>query len=373
VGWPKWLGDVKKTGFAMDFARPYTLLLIASLLAIPLLLLLVLWAGRAFSRKLRVSFELRFKVAAYCFSSYLPLRLYQSIALASITKTKGSMEITVEGAKAPLQPLLIPEDLLQALLAISIFFGALLAVRIIRKCVWDDWFERTQETEAPKFLSDICSAAIIGFSLIAIAKGVYHRDLSGLELGSTVSVAVIGFASQDLLGNLLSGIALQIGSPFRKGDWLLLEGKRLQVLEVNWRSTRMRSADNVLVDVPNKTIAGGTITNLSAPTAERASTINVMFELDAAPIAVKDALLHAAQCAPGVLPAPAPKVHLRDFCESGVQYEVIFWVDCEEHLSDATDAVRTQIWYTAKERGLRMPFPIRTVHVQQHLPPPVSA
>ena len=38
-----------------------------------------------------------------------------AIALASMTKTKGSMEVTVEGAKAPLQPLLIPEELLQAL------------------------------------------------------------------------------------------------------------------------------------------------------------------------------------------------------------------------------------------------------------------
>ena len=354
----------------MDFTRPYTLLLAASVFAIPLLALLFLWAGRALSRRLHVRFDLRFKIAAYSFSADLPLRLYQSIALGSLAKTKGAMEVTVEGAKAPIQPILIPEELLQALLSISIFFGALMAVRIIRKCVWDDWFERTQETEAPKFLSDICSAAIIGVSLITIATGVYHKDLSGFQLGSTVSVAVIGFASQDLLGNLLSGIALQIGSPFKKGDWLLVDGKRLQVSEVNWRSTRMRSSENILVDVPNKTIAGGTITNLSAPTSERASIVTVKFDLDAEPNAVKAALLLAARTTDGVLSSPAPRVHLTDFCDSSVQYEVVFWVDCEEHFSDTTDAVRIQIWYTAKEHGLRMPFPTRTLHVQQATLPP---
>lgn len=349
----------------MDFTRPYALLLAASLLAIPLIALLLLWAGRVLSRRLHVRFDLRFKIAVYSLSADLPLRLYHSIALGSIAQTKGTMEVTVEGAKAPVQPILIPEELLQALLSFGIFFGALMAVRIIRKCVWDDWFERTQETEAPKFLSDICSAAIIGLSMIAIATGVYHKDLSGFQLGSTVSVAVLGFASQDLLGNLLSGIALQIGSPFKKGDWLLVDGRRLQVMEVNWRSTRMRASENILVDVPNKTIAGGTITNLSAPTSERASVVNVKFDVDAEPNAVKAALLHAAQTTDCVLPSPAPRVHLTDFCDSSVQYEVVFWVDCEEHFSDTTDAVRTRIWYTAKERGLRMPFPTRTVYMQQ--------
>jgi small-conductance mechanosensitive channel len=92
--------------------------------------------------------------------------------------------------------------------------------------------------------------------------------------------------------------------------------------------------------------------------------VTVKFDVDAEPNAVKAALLHAAKTTEGVLPSPSPRVHLTDFCDSSVQYEVVFWVDCEEHFSDATDAVRTRIWYTAKERGLRMPFPTRTLYMQ---------
>jgi hypothetical protein len=199
--------------------------------------------------------------------------------------------------------------------------------------------------------------------LVLIATGVYHKDLSGLRLGSTVSVAVLGFASQDLLGNLLSGIALQIGSPFRKGDWLQLDGRRLQVQEVNWRSTRMRSADNVLVDVPNKTIAGGTIVNLSAPTSERASSVVVGFEYKASPEEVKACLVLAARSSKGVMAMPAPKAILKEFADSSIRYELSFWVEKEEHLLDALDSVRTAIWLETQKQGLTMPYPTQTVQI----------
>jgi small-conductance mechanosensitive channel len=262
------------------------------------------------------------------------------------------VEVQRLGEPQPLEPFRIPEELLNALLAVSIFCGALVMVRVVRKHVWDEWFERTQEAEAPKFVGDICSAAVVGASVFLIAWGVYDSNLKVFELGSTVSVAVLGFASQDLIGNLLSGIALQISSPFRKGDWLLLDQRRLQVQEVNWRSTRMRSSDNVLVDVPNKTIAGGIITNLSAPTPERASSVNVPFDYTADPGRVKECLLAAAAAVPGILRSPAPKVLVRDFAEFAVVYEVVFWVATEESLSDTTDALRVGVWESARAAQL---------------------
>jgi small-conductance mechanosensitive channel len=307
-----------------------------------------------------------FRLGCASFCSWLPLEIYQYRVQAQFAaQTKGPSDVLVENAAAIPKPFLFPESLLQGLLALTILFTALVVVKLVRKYFWDDWFERTQDAEAPKFLSDIGSACIVGLALLLIATGVYHKDLSGLQLGSTVSVAVLGFASQDLLGNLLSGVALQIGSPFRRGDWLLLDGKRLQVQEVNWRSTRMRSPDNVLVDVPNKTIAGSMIVNLSAPTPERASTVVVGFEYSAPPESVKECLARAVSSARGVMPQPPPRVALKDFGDSAMHYEVAFWVDKEEHLMEACDAVRTAIWYEAQKDGLKMPFPIRTVRIER--------
>ncbi|MEI6714309.1 MAG: mechanosensitive ion channel domain-containing protein [Verrucomicrobiota bacterium] len=350
----------------MDSSR-YTLELISALVAVPVLIGVVLGVGRLLRRKFRLPFGLRYKVSASAFAAYLPLRVYQFLVGMQVAAAgkSGAVDVKVDGAASPVLPYEVPESLLQALLAVAIIFAALLSVSLVRKYFWDGWFERTQEMRVPRFVSDIGSVLIVGVALLIVAQWVYRWDLGGLQLGSTVSVAVIGFASQDLLGNLLSGVALQIGSPFKRGDWLMVDGRRLQVLEVNWRATRMRSPDNVLVEVPNKTIAGGVITNLSAPTTERASTVVVAFEQDAAPEEVKACLKKATQDVPGVLKEPAPKVFLKDFGECTIQYEVSFWVAHEESLGDVADAVRTNIWHEMRSRGFKMPSVVRPIQMEQ--------
>ncbi len=352
----------------MDLSRQYTLELVTALASIPLLLLIALAVGRMLVRRFHAPLGARYKITCSALFTYLPLLAYQMTVEAQFAAhSKAPTDVLVDGAASTPKPFLFPEELLQGLLALSILFGAFVTVRLVRKYFWDGWFERTQAAEAPKFLSDIGSACIIGVSLLVIATWVYRKDMSGLQLGSTVSVAVLGFASQDLLGNLLSGVALQISSPFRRGDWLLVDGKRLKVREVNWRSTRMRSPDNVLVDVPNKTIAGSTIVNLSAPTAERAYSVGVGFDFGLPPHAVKECLVRAALSAKDVMPVPAPRAVLKDFGDSAVHYEVSFWVAKEEHLMDAADAVRTAIWYEAQKNGLKMPFPVRTIQIERPL------
>jgi small-conductance mechanosensitive channel len=339
----------------MEIARQYTLELVCALLSIPVLLSTGLALRRLLVNRYHVPLGIRYKIACAALSAHLPLYIYQwTVELQFAARAKTPSDVAMDNATAPVHPFLFPEALLRGLLAISILFCALTLVQLVRKYFWDDWFERTMEAEAPKFLSDIGSACIVGLSLVLIATGVYHKDLSGLQLGSTVSVAVIGFASQDLLGNLLSGIALQIGSPFKKGDWLLIDSRRLQVQEVNWRSTRMRSPENVLVDVPNKTIAGGTIVNLSAPTAERALRVTVGFDHGAAPEEVKACLLSAANSARNVLSTPAPKAALKDFAEAAIHYELVFWVANEDSLMEASDSVQTAIWHAAKHSGLKL-------------------
>ncbi len=346
--------------FAMDVSI-YKLELGIAVASIPALTLAVLWLGRVLRRRAGIPLNLRFKVSACAFAAYAPLRAYQwmverRMAVAAAGKAAAG-EVRVEGGAAPVSPLLLPEWILQALLAVGILFGAFLAVGLVRRYFWDGWFERTQEAKAPRFVSDLGAVLIVGISVLGVARGVFEWDLSGLQLGSTVSVAVLGFASQDLLGNLLSGIALQVASPFKPGDWLLLDGRRLQVVEVNWRATRMRSPDNVLVEVPNKSVAGGMITNLSAPTRERATSFVLGLDPEAEPDAVKACLKEAVMRAPGVLAEPSAKVLLKEFGEGVIRYEVTFWVGGEEQLGEALDAVKTSVWREARARGFRLALP----------------
>ena len=79
-------------------------------------------------------------------------------------------------------------------------------------------------------------------------------------------------------------------------------------MEINWRSTRVRTNDAIYLDIPNYSIARGTIVNLHYPTLIHAMRIRVGVDYEVPPNRVKDALHRAASSAEGVVPSPPVKV-----------------------------------------------------------------
>lgn len=196
-------------------------------------------------------------------------------------------------------------------------------------------------------------------------KTVYHYPISGLLAGSGVAAAILAFAMQDLIGSILSGIAIEIGKPFKAGDWLIFEDHHAEVIEVNWRSTRLRTTDDVYLDVPNKMIVGRTIINLSYPTKRHAMRFLIGVDYSALPNQVKDVIIRAALNSKGVLPVPPPKVFLKEFADSAITYEIKFWMDDHALLNDIMDAVKTNIWYALHRHKIKIPYPVRTVQIER--------
>jgi len=236
---------------------------------------------------------------------------------------------------------------------------------LMRRFYWEVWFEQHYHARAPKFLSQVVALVTVIAALLVMLKVVYHLPIEGAVLGSTVVVGIIGFAMQDLLGNIIAGVGIEIGKPYRVGDWLIVDGKRAEVMEVNWRSTRLRDNDCVSYDVPNRHMVGTTVVNLTFPDRLHGIRLRVHFAYDAPPNTVKDALQHAAISADGVLSTPKPSVFLVEYGESAIFYEIRFWIEDESRYNPICDAVRTNIWYEAQRAGLRVPFPIRTVHIER--------
>lgn len=267
---------------------------------------------------------------------------------------------------------LIPEPaqkdlVMRNLRAGIVIFGTLVTLSIFHRFFWELWFERHHGSRAPMFLSQVVGLVLF---LAAVFVALGHRDIYGLSiqgavLGSTVVVGIIGFAMQDLLGNVIAGISIEIGKPFRVGDWLVVDRKRVEVMEVNWRSTRCRDNDHVYYDIPNRHIVGSTITNLTYPDSVHGVRIEVRFEYSVPPNAIKDRLKHATLAAKGVLQTPEPRIFLLNFGQSGVIYQVRFWIGDGSLYNQICDAVRTNIWYEAQRSGMAIPFPIRTLQIQR--------
>lgn len=100
-----------------------------------------------------------------------------------------------------------------------------------------------------------------------IASQLFEIHLSALLATSAVFSLVLGLALQDTLGNLFSGLSLQIESPFKIGDWIEVHSRDKQwlgqVQEINWRATFLMSFSDELIMIPNKTIAQSEIIIIS--------------------------------------------------------------------------------------------------------------
>jgi len=252
-----------------------------------------------------------------------------------------------------------------------VLLGILFALSLLRRFYWQRWFLHRHNAEAPKFLQQIFGVIAFCVTCTLILKIGYNVQVDALVAGSGIVAIVIGFAMQDTLANIISGVALQIGKPFKVGDWLIVEHNRAEVVEVNWRSTRLRTNDDIYLDIPNKTIVGSTITNLSYPTKVHANRIKVGFEYSAPPNQVRDVLQRATASATGVLKQPPPKVFVKDYTEVAINYEIKYSLDDEARFNDIEDSIKTNIWYEAKRAGLSAPFSVRTLNIQH--PEPVKA
>jgi hypothetical protein len=179
---------------------------------------------------------------------------------------------------------------------------------------------------------------------------------------------------QDLLGNVISGVALQVGKPFKAGDWLIIETQHAEVIEVNWRSTRLRTNDDHYLDIPNTQIVRSTVVNLSYPSHLHAMRLRIGVDSDTPPNEVKKVLFNAAAESSGVLASPPPKIFLVDFADSSITYEVKFWLQNHAAWNEISDAVRTSIWYALQRARIAIPSPIRIVQIERkrhatyHLP-----
>jgi small-conductance mechanosensitive channel/CRP-like cAMP-binding protein len=251
--------------------------------------------------------------------------------------------------------------------AAAIFLSTFFVIALLDRYLWDAYFEKRRQMPIPHFLRQVIGLFLLLVAFLIVLMRVYHAEgqLAGVLAGSGIIAIIIGLATQDLLGGIIAGIALQISKPYKVGDWLKIQDQFAEVMEINWRSTRLRTNDAIYLDIPNYSIARGTIINLHYPTQIHAMRLRVGVDYEVPPNQVKDALHRATSSAEGVVPNPPIKVFVMDFAESAVIYEIKFSMGNHQAHNDVCDAIRTNIWYEFKRQRIAIPFPIRTLHVQR--------
>jgi small-conductance mechanosensitive channel len=249
--------------------------------------------------------------------------------------------------------------------AAVIVLGSFVVIAVVDRYLWELYFQQRLHVQVPKLLTEVVRFIILMVAVFLVLQIGYEQSIKGLLIAPGIAAVLIGLAAQDLVGNILAGVSLQVGKPFQHGDWLQVDGKYAEVIEINWRSTRLRTVDDISIEIPHRTLATQTIVNLNRPQRRHAMRISIGLDYAVPPNRAKNVLLHAVANAKGVCPAPKPQAFLKNFGDSAIEYEVRFWLDEYEQYYQVCDAIRSNMWYGLRRHGIRIPFPIRTVQVER--------
>jgi small-conductance mechanosensitive channel len=127
-----------------------------------------------------------------------------------------------------------------------------------------------EQMRAPKLLLDILR---VGLSLVwgsVVVSRIWNVNLGSLLAAMSVGSIALAFALQEFLGNLLFGLALLSAHKFSIGDWIMVDGKAAEVLEMDLRTVTLVTAAGDRVVVANSTLAKGNHT-IAARAREKAS------------------------------------------------------------------------------------------------------
>jgi len=210
-------------------------------------------------------------------------------------------------------------------------------------------------------VSTVRNLVVIFGVLLAISQlGI---SLGPLLAGLGIAGFIIGFALQDTLSNFASGIMILLYRPFDVGDVVDAGGVSGKVSHMSLVNTTFMTFDNQKLVVPNNSIWGSVITNV---TAQRTRRVDLVFgisygdDIDKA----EKVLREVVEAYDAVLDDPKPMIKLHELADSSVNFIVRPWVKTDDYWDtywDLTKAVKQRF----DKEGISIPFPQRDVHVYE--------
>lgn len=239
-------------------------------------------------------------------------------------------------------------------------------VRSFDAVVFDVVMSRRRNVVAPQLLRDILSIGLYLVLFIWVGGLVFDYPVrTWLATGGVLAV-VLGLALQETLGNLFAGIALHLEDSFEVGD-VVRSGDFIGVVErTRWRATRIRTANNNVVIIPNSQLARERLEVFPKENLN-ARVLSIGIDYHVPPATVIQVLTQAAAHIEGVAHDMPCLARVASFGDSSVVYELKYYMR-DYSARDRIDAdIRKAIWYAMRRNNISVPFPIRAY--QPYTPP----
>ena len=191
----------------------------------------------------------------------------------------------------------------------------------------------------------------------------WNININGILASAGVLGVVLGLAAKDTVANFFAGIFLMADSPFKEGDYILLEtGERGYVKSMGLRSTRFLTRDDIEITIPNSVIAASKIVNESGgPEDIERVRITLLVAYGSDIDEVKGLLTSIALENKNVQKEPSPRVRFREFAESGIKLQLLFWIYKPEIRGRTVDKINTDIYKSFAKNNISIPYPTMRV------------
>ncbi|WP_413791855.1 MULTISPECIES: mechanosensitive ion channel domain-containing protein [unclassified Pseudomonas] len=173
-----------------------------------------------------------------------------------------------------------------------------------------------------RLLQDLLGAVIFLIAVIAAMAYVLDLPVKGVLATSGAVAIIVGLALQSTLSDVFSGIVLNTTKPYQLDDWISIDGTEGRVTDIDWRATRLQTAQGSMAVIPNSLAAKAKVINFSRPSDVHGLSISVQVSPHARPQTVIDALERAMIGCRLLLASPAPSVALKSSGSGGAEYEI---------------------------------------------------
>ena len=248
----------------------------------------------------------------------------------------------------------------QVLIAVAMLAASIAIVRVVTMLVGRA-LKRTKLDESVHRLIKTILRFLLYFVALLVIASYLGVDVTALVALLSVLTLAVSLSVQNALSNVAGGLLVMGTKPFKKGDYVSVDGMTGVVDEITMVYTRLHTLDNRSVLIPNSKVAAATVENYSSYPKRRLE-LTVSASYDADPERVMQALRSAIECCEP-MKGEEICVAIEDFGDSAIAYHVHFWV-ASSRLIEARFELRTRIWEAFRDAGVEMTYPHLNIHVK---------
>lgn len=248
-------------------------------------------------------------------------------------------------------------------LAVVVLLVGLQIIKLIRKLVEKSLTRTNADKGVSQFLDSLIKIGLTGLLILMIATSFGLDAASVVAMLGSIGVA-FALALQGSLANCAGGVLILLLKPFIVGDYIIegTNGQEGTVTEIQLFYTKLQTADNMVITLPNGALANNNIVNYSTVNTRRMD-VSVGISYEANIKKAKDVLLELLENDEYVLHEKEYKVFVQELADSAVVLGIRCWFKNEDYW-DGRARVLEMTKLVLDENGIGIPYPQMDVHMK---------